>query len=90
MMFSVPEWTPFPDQDPETFDNIKLSDAFLSEFNTENCEQVDQFLDGDRFIKYDIYINWGLWVRFNFIDFYFTESYRSSEILEKSNGGTIL
>ena len=69
MMFTAPEWTSFPDQDPETSDNIKLSDAFLSEFNMNDCEQVDQFLDGDRFIKYESYINWGLWVRFKFFDF---------------------
>ena len=68
MMFSEPEWTSFPDQDPETLDNIILSETFLSEFNTNNCEQVEHFMDGDRFIKYDIYINWGLWVRFISID----------------------
>ena len=69
MMFTASEWTSFPDQDPETSDNIKLSDTFLSEFNVNDCEQVDQFLDGDRFIKYESYINWGLWVRFKVIDF---------------------
>ena len=52
-MFTASEWTSFPDQDPETSDNIKLSDTFLSEFNMNNYEQVDQFLDGERFIKYD-------------------------------------
>lgn len=62
MMFSATEWTSFPDQDPETSAYIEFSDTFLSEFNMNDCEQVDQFLDGDRFIKYDIYINWGLWI----------------------------
>ena len=47
-MFTASEWTSFPDQDPETSDNIKFSDTFLSEFNMNDCEQVDQFLDGDR------------------------------------------
>ena len=70
MMFSATDWTSFPDQDPETSAFIQLSDTFLSEFNMNNCEQVDQFLDGDRFIKYDIYINWGLWVWFNIIDLF--------------------
>jgi len=62
MVFSLPDWTAFPDQDPESYDNINFSDAFLSEFNTDNCQQVDGFMDGDRFIKYGNYIYWGLWI----------------------------
>ena len=31
-------------------------------------QSVHQFLDGDRFIKYENYINWGLWAWFIFID----------------------
>ena len=70
MVFSVPDWTSFPDQDPESYDNIKFSEDFLSDFNTDNCQQVDAFMDGDQFIKYGTYINWGLWVWFDLRSFY--------------------
>ena len=54
MIFSASEWTSFPDQDPKTSDNIKISDTFLSKFNMNNCELVGQFLD-DGFDKGEIF-----------------------------------